>query len=136
MKAKPITQAYIIPAPVAKVFKAFIDAKTIARWSKDAAVFSKRAGGTFSLWGGSIAGVNKKIVRNKLIVQSWRILDTPWKKASTVMFVFFPEGKKTRVALVHSGFPAKERRKLALGWRRYYLGAIQKLLVQKPRRRR
>ena len=136
MKVKPITQTYIIPVPVARVFKAFIDAKTITRWSKDAATFSKRAGGTFSLWGGSIAGVNKKIVHNKLIVQSWRVLDTPWKKASKVMFAFFPEGKKTRVELVHSDFPAKERRKLALGWRRYYLGAIQKLFAAKSRRRR
>jgi len=136
MKIKPIAQTYIVAAPVAKVFQTFTDAKRITRWSKGTALFSKRAGGRFSLWGGSIAGVNKKIVKNKLIVQSWRILDTPWKKASKVMFAFFPEGKKTRVALVHSGFPAKERRKLALGWRRYYLGAIQKLLVQKPRRRR
>lgn len=133
---KPITQTYRVPASLAKAFRAFTDAKVIAKWSKDAARFEKRAGGKFSLWGGSIVGTNKKIVKNKLIVQSWRILDKGWKKPSKVMFSFVPQGKKTRVDVTHSGFPEKERRQLMLGWRRYYVGAIQKLLAAQKRRAR
>ncbi|MBI3260888.1 SRPBCC domain-containing protein [Candidatus Berkelbacteria bacterium] len=123
---KIIRKSYLIGAPVAKVYQALVDPKIIDRWGAGPAQMSDRVGATFSLWGGDIHGTNRKIVKNKTIVQDW--FGGDWEKPSKLTIELTGEKGKTRVDLTHQDVPEKEIKSFASGWDEYYFGAIKELL--------
>ena len=66
-----IKQTYRIQAPIAEVWKAYVDPKYIDRWGGGSAKMDDRVGTKFSLWGGSIWGTNTKVIKEKKLVQEW-----------------------------------------------------------------
>ena len=53
-----IKQHYVIKAPVAKVWRSFVDPKVIDSWGGGPAKMDDKVGTKFSLWGGDIYGIN------------------------------------------------------------------------------
>ncbi len=120
-----IQKVYEMNASPEEVFDALVNPDLIQIWSGDEAQMSDKVGGTFSLWGGQMYGVNLEVVKNKKLVQEWSYYQ--WAEASKVTFLIKSKGKKTIVELIHEGVPEKSINSISDGWDSYYLGAIQEM---------
>lgn len=120
-----IQKVYEMSASPEEVFDALVNPELIQIWSGDEAQMSAKVGGTFSLWGGQMYGVNLEVVKNKRLVQEWSY--DQWAQASRVTFNIKSKGKKTIVELIHEHVPEKSVNSISDGWDSYYLGAIQEM---------
>jgi activator of HSP90 ATPase len=120
-----IQQTYEMNASPEEVFEALVNPDLIQIWSGDEAQMNGKVGGTFSLWGGQMFGVNLEVVKNKKLVQEWSY--DQWADASRVTLTIKAKGKKTIVELVHEDIPEKSLKSISEGWNTYYLGAMQEM---------
>ena len=65
-----IQKTYEMNASPEEVFDALVNPELIQIWSGDEAQMNGKVGGTFSLWGGQMYGVNLEVVKNKKLVQA------------------------------------------------------------------
>jgi uncharacterized protein YndB with AHSA1/START domain len=122
-------------APPAKVFAAFTDPQTIARWfgppgvTKVEAETDLRIGGRYRIVGHmandthEVGGVYREIVPNERLVYTWAWKSTP-ERESLVTITFKPDGAGTLLTLMHEQFfddDARDRHNQ--GW----AGALDKL---------
>jgi activator of HSP90 ATPase len=91
---------------------------------------ARSVGGTFSLFGGYITGLQLELVRDERIVQAWR--SGSWKPGeySIASFVLADEGSATRLIFDHRGFPDGAAQHLAAGWQDNYWQPLAKVLAQ------
>ena len=85
-------------------------------------------GGTFSLFGGMITGINVECVPGERLVQAWRA--GTWEPGvySIVRFELKPQGRGgTRIILDHTGYPDGEGEHLSTGWHDNYWNPLMKL---------
>jgi uncharacterized protein YndB with AHSA1/START domain len=122
-------------APPAKVFAAFTDPQTIARWfgpegvEKVNAESDLRVGGRYRIvmhMGGEahdVSGAYREIVPNEKLVYTWAWKSTP-ERESLVTITFKPDGAGTLLTLAHEQFvDADARDRHQHGW----TGALDKL---------
>jgi len=104
---KIIKKEIVINAPTAKVWEHITDSKKIAGWFKPN-TFEARVGASFTIEchadEGTMSGVVKEIVPQKKLVYTF--LSKVTKVETLVTFTLVPEGKSTRLTLVHSGWDA------------------------------
>lgn len=108
-----------------RVFETLTEPMNISQWSGDEAVMEKRAGGDFSLWGGSIHGQNLVITKSR-IVQIWK--EKNWKHFSKVQIQLIEKKGATILHLIQEDVPDGSYKSLNEGWDKYYLGAIKSFL--------
>jgi len=82
----------------------------------------------FSLWDGSISGVNLEIEANKKIVQQWFFGDEENEK-SLVTIKLHPHKKGTSVELNHINIPDDAYENISEGWDEDYFGALNELFI-------
>lgn len=123
-----IQKTYEMNATPEEVFEALINPDLIQNWSRDEAKMSVEVGGTFSLWGGQMFGINLEVVKNKRLVQEWSY--DQWKEPSKVTFTIKAKGKKTVVDLLQENVPEKSVSSISDGWDSYYLGAMQEMFEE------
>ena len=123
---KRFQQTYHIKAPVAKVWQALTDPKSIDDWGGGPAKMDGNAGTRFECWGGDIHGTNTGVVKEKKLVQDWFSGD--WPQPSRVTFTLEAEERGTRVRLVHEKVPDSDYEDIKSGWREYYMGPIKEYL--------
>lgn len=121
-----LEKRYHIRAAMHDVFRALTDERLVVEWSGDAALMDATPGGEFSLWGGSIHGVNRVVTPTR-IEQDWK--EEEWKYPSNVVFTLspHPEGG-TLLELVHEGIPSLNFKAIDAGWDADYLGPLQALV--------
>lgn len=93
-------------------------------------VISERVGGSFTLFGGYIAGRHLEMVPNERLVQAWRAGGWPTGDYSIVKFALHDEGDACRLVFDHRGFPEGQGSSLAYGWHTHYWDAMMKRLAQ------
>lgn len=123
-----IQKTYEMNASPEEVFDALVNPELIQIWSGDEAQMNGKVGGTFSLWGGQMYGVNLEVVKNKRLIQEWSY--DQWADASRVTFHIKAKGKKTVVELIHEDVPEKSVNSISDGWDTYYLGAMQEMFEE------
>jgi len=123
---KNIKKTYLIKTSVEDVFTALTNPLTIELWSGSPAVMTPEAGTEFSLWDGEITGTNLEIIKNHLIRQKWDFEGE--EGTSVVTLTLNPEGKHTRVELLHTEIPDEAFPNIADGWDRYYFKPLKELL--------
>jgi len=123
-----IQKTYEMNASAEEVFEALTNPELIQIWSRDEAKMSDKVGGSFSLWGGQMFGVNLEVVPNKKLVQEWSY--DQWKEPSKVTFTIKTKGKKTIIDLLHEEVPEKSVSNISDGWDAYYLGAMQEMFEE------
>jgi len=122
-----IEQTYEIAASPEEVWRALTDPELIREWSGAAAEFPLQAGAKYSLWDGSIVGEIIEIIPEQKLVQTWKPQD--WTRTdSVVTFALTPQGKGTRVDLVHVNVEESDYEGTNEGWDIYYLGEIKRML--------
>ena len=93
------------------------------------AVISREPGGTFSLFGDYIVGLQIELVPNQRIVQAWRVASWSPGIYSIVRFDLEDQGPAVKLVFDHIGFPAGTAEHLAEGWRGNYWEPLAKFLT-------
>ncbi|XP_078440906.1 aha1 domain-containing protein [Wolffia australiana] len=92
------------------IFEILMDENRWKGFTQSNAKISKEIGGAFSLFDGSITGVNEDLKEEKLILQKWRFASWPDGVHSTVRMTFDePETGVTIVKLIQTNVPLEDR---------------------------
>ncbi len=92
------------------LYNLYMNEKKHSKATGGPAKITNKEGASFSVHDGYITGENLKIVKNQLIVQSWRGADWDKKDAdSTLMIHLEPKGNDVVFHAVHSNVPDNQR---------------------------
>ena len=120
--AKTVVQKVVFKNTTPKdLYDLYMNAKKHSMISGAPAQITAKEGTPFSAHAGYITGQNIKLVKDQLIVQSWRGAD--WKKKdpdSTFMLLFEPKGKNVTAHIVHSNVPDNQAEGIDKGWHSHY----------------
>lgn len=120
--AKTITQSVLFKnTSPEELYSLYMDAKKHAASIAADVKISTKEGSKFSAHGNYITGKNLQLIKNKMIVQSWRASD--WTKNdldSTFILQFEKKGKDAVLTMVHANIPAKHASGIKKGWNDFY----------------
>jgi activator of HSP90 ATPase len=94
-------------------------------WTGETVEMEPVAGSMFSLWDGSISGINIEFEEGKKIVQQWFFEGQ--ETESIVMIKLHQHQKGTSVELVHTNIPDEAFENIAEGWDEDYFGSLSEL---------
>ena len=119
---KEFKNYYLLNAPPEEVYLALTNEATIRLWSGDVAVMSDVPNSEFSLWDGSIEGMNLEFEKGKKIVQEWFFGEQ--NEPSIVTIKLHPHKKGTSAELLHTNIPNEAFADISEGWNEFYFGAL------------
>lgn len=121
---------------VNELYELYMDAKKHSFATGSTAKISRKIGADFSAHDGYITGENLHLVKDRLIVQSWRAQD--WKKTdpdSIFMINFEQKGKDSFLHIVHANLPDEHAESINKGWHDFYWKPWKQVLAGKPGRK-
>ena len=131
---KTITQKVVFKNTSPKqLYELYMNAKKHSAATGAPAKITEKEGSKFSAHDGYITGKNLQLLKDKLIVQSWRGSD--WDKAdldSTFIIRLEPKGKDTTVNMVHANLPDNQADSISKGWHDYYWNPWKQFLAGTP----
>ncbi len=132
--AKTIVQKVVFKNTTPKdLYDLYMNAKKHTKATAAPAQITAKEGASFSAAGGYITGHNIKLVKDQLIVQSWRGTDFGKKDAdSTFLIHLEPKGKDVVLHAVHTNVPDKLADGIDKGWHTYYWQPWKQYLAGKP----
>lgn len=116
-----LEKEYVIRVSPENFYQGITDQASVAQWSGAPAVMSDVVGAPFSLWGGSITGINSKVSTTKL-EQLWK--ESSWQEYSVVSFEWGDSPNGLVVRLSHSGFPTGSFENIKRGWDKHYMNPL------------
>lgn len=118
---KTIQQKVRFKATPQALFELYMDSKKHTSATGAKARIGRRIGGKFSAFGGVLKGVMLQVIRNRLIVQSWRSSQfRAGDMDSTLILAFEKAPGGARISLVHVNVPEHDYLGVKNGWPRYY----------------
>jgi activator of HSP90 ATPase len=123
---KNIKRYFILNAEPKDVYNALTNKVMLEIWTGETAEMEAVAGTNFSLWGGSISGVNIEFEENKKIVQKWFFDE---EENSIVTMKLHPHKKGTSLELSHTNIPDEAYENISDGWDEDYFGALNELFI-------
>lgn len=123
-----VKKTYQINALPDKVYKALVKREHIKSWSGDDAQMNVKSGSRFSLWGGSIYGINIEVTP-KCIIQDWK--EDSWDNFSKVTFFIRKRSGGTELELIHDDIPEESVDDIDSGWDEHYLRPLQYYVEKK-----
>jgi activator of HSP90 ATPase len=129
--SNPIQQTVTFQASPHDVYEALMDSAKHAAFTGEAAEISREVGGAYSAYGGYITGKNLELLPDQKIVQSWRAVDWPAGKFSTVTFLLLPIPGGTRLNFTHVDVPDGTEEEFTQGWIDNYWKPM-KAMLEKP----
>ncbi|HPE76127.1 MAG TPA: SRPBCC domain-containing protein [Draconibacterium sp.] len=123
---KNIKRYYVLNAEPKDVYNALTNKTMLEIWTGEEAEMEPVEGTVFSLWGGSITGVNIEFEVNKRIVQKWFFDD---EENSIVTMKLHPHKKGTSLELIHTNIPEEAFENISDGWDEDYFGALNELFI-------
>ncbi len=120
---KDFKKYYSIQATAEDIYTALTNPVTLQLWTGEPAEMSTIPGSEFSLWDGSITGVNIEFVPAKKLVQEWDFGDQPEKSVVTILL--HPKGLGTSVELLHTNIPDEDYEDMVDGWNNSYFGVLR-----------
>lgn len=124
---RDIKRYYLLPAEPQDIYNALTIKKMLEIWTGEDAEMAPEPGTEFSLWEGSISGMNLEFEENRKIVQQWYFGDQ--EEPSIVTILLHPDKKGTSVELRHTNIPDKEYDNISEGWDEDYFGALRELFI-------
>lgn len=119
---KDFKKHFVITAPPEDVYRALTLPATIQLWTGEKAVMSTEPGSEFSLWDGSIEGMNLEFEADRKIVQQWYFGEQ--EEPSIVTIILHPHKKGTSAELKHTNIPDEDYDNITEGWNEAYFGAL------------
>ncbi|MFI5203170.1 MAG: SRPBCC domain-containing protein [Flavobacteriales bacterium] len=123
---KEFKKYYTIKASPEEVYEALTHPGSIELWTGEPAEMSTEKGTEFSLWNGSIVGMNLEFDENKKIVQHWYFNDE--KPDSIATIKLHPDKDGTSIELRHTYIPDEFYENIIQGWNEAYFGALKEFL--------
>jgi len=117
----PIEQSVKFSCPPEVMFELYMDSAKHSAATGSKAQISRKAGGAFKAFEGSLWGRNLLIVPNKLVVQSWR--STAFKDSdpdSILVLEFEKAAGGSKVHMVHVNVPPQDHKGVTQGWPKFY----------------
>jgi activator of HSP90 ATPase len=94
---------------------------------------SEKVGSSFKAFGGYIKGKNLQLVKNQLIVQSWRGSDWTKKDPDSVFVITLEQkGKVVTLNMIHANVPDDKAKSLDKGWNEHYWNPWKQHLAGEP----
>lgn len=124
---KNIKRYYILNAGPQDIYNAITNKAMLEMWTGESAEMQPLPGTPFSLWGGSISGINLEFEENKKIVQQWFFDDDNMESIVTIKL--HPHKKGTSLELVHTNIPEEAYENISDGWDEDYFGAMNELFI-------
>ena len=134
---RTIQIAASLPASPNILFDMYLDPKSHAAVTGAPVSIGAYAGAEFRAFNGMLRGTILQVVPKRLIVQSWRAKN--WKAHdidSTLILTFWPEGRGTRIELVHVNVADEDFAGVSEGWETYYWQPWREYLKKHPELRR
>ncbi len=126
--SKTIRQTATFKVGPHAVYEALMDSRKHAKFTGAPASISRKVGGAFAAFGGSLSGTNLELRRDKKIVQSWRADDWPVGHFSRATFSLKPVKGGTRLSFYQSGVPDEHYAGIKQGWIDYYWKPMKAML--------
>jgi uncharacterized protein YndB with AHSA1/START domain len=115
------TVSALLSASPRRIYTAWMSGKEHSAMTGGNARVTAKVGGRFSAWDGYISGKTLKLTPYSRIVQGWRTTDFPEDSPDSRLEILLkPEGKGTRITLVHSGLPRGQTGGYKKGWKDFY----------------
>ena len=131
---KTITQKVVFKNTTPKaLYELYMDAKKHSAVTGAPAKITAKEGTKYSAHDGYITGKNLHLVKDQLIVQSWRGSD--WDKHhvdSTFIIKLEPKGKDVVLHAIHANVPTEQVEDIKNGWHEFYWQPWKKHLARKP----
>ncbi|MFV0592469.1 MAG: SRPBCC domain-containing protein [Draconibacterium sp.] len=124
---KDLKRYYTLHADPKDVYNALTNKKMLEIWTGEEVVMQAEPNTEFSLWNGSISGVNLEFDPDKKIVQKWYFGETD--KESIVTMKLHPHKKGTSLELIHTNIPDEAFGNISDGWDEDYFGALSELFI-------
>ncbi len=133
---KTIQQSVRFAARPAALFEMYLDSKKHSAATGGKATISRKVGGVFTAWNRMLRGRNLAIVRNKMIVQTWRSVNFKPGDADSILILEFSKAPGGgQVDLVHVNVPSQDHQGVTNGWPNYYWKPWKKYIAAKSKRR-
>jgi activator of HSP90 ATPase len=131
---KTITQKVVFKNTTPKaLYDLYMDAKKHSQSTGAMAKIEAKEGTKFTAYDNYISGKNLHLIKDKLIVQSWRGSD--WAKGdmdSTFIINLESKGNDTILHVTHANLPEKQADDIKKGWADFYWLPWKKHLAGKP----
>ena len=124
---KDIKRYYSLPAEPKDIYNALTNKNMLEIWTGENAVMEPEPNTEFSLWGGSISGVNLEFEINRKIMQQWFFGEE--EEPSIVTIILHPDKKGTSVELRHTSIPDEAFENISDGWDEDYFQALRELFI-------
>ncbi|WP_346858418.1 SRPBCC domain-containing protein [uncultured Draconibacterium sp.] len=124
---KQIKRYYTLGAEPKDVYNALTNKRMLEIWTGEEVLMETEPNTEFSLWGGSISGVNLEFEENKKIVQKWFFGEE--EENSIVTIKIHPHKKGCSIELLHTNIPDEAYENISEGWDEDYFEAISELFM-------
>jgi activator of HSP90 ATPase len=124
---KNLKRYYKLSASPEDVYNALTNKAMLEIWTGEDAEMELEPGGAFSLWEGSITGVNLELEANRKIVQQWFFGEQ--EDPSIVTILLHPDKKGTSVELRHTNIPDEAFENISTGWDEDYFASLRELFI-------
>jgi activator of HSP90 ATPase len=117
------------------LFEMYTNADKHQQVTGASALITDRLGQPFNLYGGFCFGENIDLIKNKLIIQSWRTSDWPDSVDDSIVVIrLVEEGDDTHVYLTHTGLPVTMVDSLRQGWNDFYWSKWRSHLMDRTKK--
>ena len=132
--SKTISQKILFKNTTPKVlYDLYMNSKKHAISTGSPATISTKERGAFSAHKGWITGENIKLIKDQLIVQSWRAQGWKAKDVDSTFMIFLePKGKNVLLHAAHTNVPDKDYEGISNGWNQHYWEPWKKYLAGNP----
>jgi activator of HSP90 ATPase len=114
------------------LYDLYMNAKKHSATTLAPAKITDKEGAAFSAHGGYISGKNLRLVKNKLIVQTWRAQSWSKEDADSVFIIHLEQkGKDVVLHATHANVPDQHEESLSKGWHNHYWKPWKKFLSGK-----
>ena len=119
---KTIIQKVLFKNTTSKaLYNLYMDAKLHSLVTGDVAKISEKEGSSFSAHGDYIKGKNLRLVKDKVIVQTWRGLGWNKNAVDSIFSIHFEQkGKDVLLHMVHAYLPDNVAASIDKGWHDFY----------------
>jgi activator of HSP90 ATPase len=120
--AKTIIQKIVFKNTTPKIlYDLYMNAKKHSLTTGGPAIISAKEGSKYSVHGGYITGKNLQLIKDKLIVQTWRAQGWDKNDIDSIFIINLePKGKDVVLHATHANLPDKHSKHIDKGWHDHY----------------
>lgn len=120
VSTRSINMKLIFEAPLEDLFNCFVEPRRLQAYTQSDVKFEATPGFEFTLFGGQVQGIVKKIVTSERIVMKWRSADWPEGHYSLVTLRFVKVSGGVEVTLKQIKVPSTDVDRSTSGWNTHF----------------